>query len=219
MRKQETRPRWRTVVIATALMGLGSLSIPAPTVGAYRPTPLNSSLIRNAGAERGPHAYPEVAVPIPMWSAGKRFTVQPYGPPGQLPRREARRMGGEQQFFACGWRTTNAKLSQTVQLIGRRRMTDRGRLNVSLRVMIAAYGPDGDKGRAIVRFLDSSRELIAARYTRWVSNTGVRYEPSHLKARVPAGTRAIQLQLHGVRRKGLYCNAYFDNVRLQLSRR
>jgi hypothetical protein len=113
----------------------------------------------------------------------------------------------------------NARLTQDVRLVARRRMTDRGRLRVTFKVMIAAYGPDGDRGRGVLRFLDASHETISSRSTRWVSNSGVRYVSRTITTALPRGTRYIRVQLQGARNEGLYCNAYFDKVRLELSRR
>jgi|EndMetStandDraft_8_1072994.scaffolds.fasta_scaffold432022_2 hypothetical protein len=211
--------RQRGAVVALVACCAAVIVQPATTLGGARQTPLNANLVRNAGAEMGPHSYPEVAVKIPRWAEGKRFSVQPYGYPGQLPISESRRINGQRQFFACGWGTTDTKLSQEIALVGRRRLTDRGGLRVEFKVMIAAYGRDGDRGRGIVRYLDAQRETIAARSTRWVSTQSVRYTRRGFTMPLPRGTRYIRVQLHGVRQAGLYCNAYFDNVRLKLSRR
>src|SRR5262245_13785567 len=221
MQERRARSFGRRSASIALLAGCMLVSL-QPTVavhGAVRQTPLNHNLVRNPGAEMGPHSYPEVAVKIPAWAEGKRFSVQPYGPPGQLPRSASRQIGGQRQFFACGWGTTNTKLTQEIPLIGRRRLTDRGQLRVQFRVMIAAYGPEADRGRGIVRFLDARHETIAVRSTRWALDTRMRYVRREFSTSLPRGTRFIRVQLHGVRRSGLFCNAFFDNVRLTITKR
>jgi hypothetical protein len=194
---------------------VGCLLTASSPATAARATPLGDNLVRNAGAERGPAAYPESVVnEVPGWSRNGNFTVVPYTGSFML---RARRGDGVNHFY-CGFMTTTGAMWQDVRLIGRNRVVDARRVRYQFSVDLGAW--TNSRGRVSIRFLSASRRTIRSRYTRWVPGNNLRrYRRLTLTGIIPAGSRTMRVVLSGNRTRGLYCSVAYERVRLTLARR
>ncbi|MEN6387137.1 MAG: metallophosphoesterase family protein, partial [Phycisphaerales bacterium] len=117
-------------------------------------------------------------------------------------------------YFVPG-RTPHAEINQTLSLDLLATDIDNGTIAANVSGYIAT-GNDGDTGRIIVEYLDSSNAILAATDSGQVSEPGIynwmHYWPYSSNYIIPAGTRSVKYRLVANRAAGSYCDAFFDNL-------
>lgn len=214
--------RTRRFVRPLAMLSATMAAMVLLTAGAGRAavqTPLGENLLKNPGGETGTAAtYQTDVLPIPHWNTTEKFTFINYeNCQGTCPRTsEAVRVGGGKHVFAGGGGTLS-KASQVVAILGRNAAIDRGSLKATISAQLAGYDKQGDNARVMGQFLDKDGKVIGKFQTAAVSATDERYRLKSATASIPPGTRKIRVTMIATWVEGLYNDAYFDNLDLEIA--
>jgi hypothetical protein len=207
------------IAVATLMVGGGS---PA---GAATAVPLGVNLVKDPGFEAatGGDGYSISALPKWKETTKNSFTATHYGAAGFLTKAESKRVGGGSTFASCGYGGSGT-IYQSIPLTGRGAMVDAGKLRATFSVLVATYGAPTDSVRdeaeAILYFLGAGTPPFVedSLDTGRLSGTGDRFVQLRMSMIVPAHTRVLVPQLYGYRNTGAYCDAYFDNVSVTLTK-
>jgi hypothetical protein len=208
----------RAALVVALLVAAGTLAIGTPAT-AVTATPYETNLVKNSGAEKGTAGDGYQLYPIPGWhKAEPAFTVANYGAPGLPNMEEAQRIGGSRHFFTCGDGVAANDLWQRIPITGRNAAIDSGHVRATFSVRIATYVNSPDHGSATLTFETggSPSVLFDSLYTGELTGTQTRFVMLSNSLVVPAGTRQMYVYLDGARVSGNYCDAYFDNVKVEL---
>jgi hypothetical protein len=214
--------RGRIVTLAVALAGLAvPLSIGSAT--AVTPTPFNTNLVQNPGAEAGSASSDgNSGVPIPHWGviSDSKFTVVAYGTSGGFPTTaEGHRIGGGHQFFTTGAFDTVFgecdDANQNIFIKGRGAAIDSGHVKVVLSVRAGTYDSQTDTAHVNLYFGDGTNNPLGGAHVQPQTHTNGRLNLVSVSKILPRHTRQIEVRLWISNAEG-YCDAYFDNVRVKL---
>lgn len=199
-------------LLATLLVAL-----PAPAgANAASTTPYGVNLLKNRGAEHAPVGSED----LPSWDHAiqfERVAYQPDGDKSGFPTEsEAARVHGGSDFFSCGPNAASGIARQIIELHGRGSDIDGGRVRVTASVLIATY-PDGDSGSLKLNVSTNGSTYPELKHSDSIMSLGT-FRKVTLTAELPAGAKAIEFVMSGIRANGAYCDAYFDNASLVLTR-
>jgi hypothetical protein len=239
------RFRW-AVGLGVAGLALAAAQLATTAVGASARHQAVRNLLQNGGAEAGPGSRDEKTVvpKIPGWTAavddrGGQFNVLAYesispkdAQRGNFwPSTEASRLiKGGKKLFVGGYIApgrTSSTLTQSVNVAGRRKAIDAGKLSATLAAALGGIGSSNDTMTVVAAFRDASGKrlglirigpVVKAQFEKVFSNRGhstALLERSGTK-NVPKGTRTILVTLQGHKVDGAYCDAIADNISLTL---
>lgn len=206
----------RVIALAVSLV---AVSLPFAATPASAATPYKVNLVRNPGAEEGPGTNGYTTVPVPGWDVDPNFTVVRYGSPDFPTKAEAKRIGGGKKFFSCGPNTKYIYARQIIGISGRGARIDAGRVRARMQVRLAGYLEGPDAGEMVVIHLGSDgNEIDFRRRVTLFRGTSGRFVRKGTNYILPAGTRALRIELYAVRGNdgGSYCDVYFDNISVVL---
>lgn len=184
--------------------------------------PASGNLLRNPGADAStPAAATTRTAPLPGWVTTPNMTPVAYGAAGGFPATaEAARFGGGTAFFAGG---PNAPASQAVQNVDVARHAvaiDAGQATANITAQVGGKGAQSDQAVLVARFLDAGLGAISSMSTATVTPVERLNQTGFLgraaSARVPAGTRTIQVVASTRRDVDGYGDGYLDNLSLTL---
>jgi hypothetical protein len=208
------------VSLVLALM-CGSIHA-ATSIAATSPTPWNTNLVRNGGAEAGPASsdgYQDVNAPY--WHFTDAFTVVRYGQSGgKFPTlAESNRIAGGNQFFAPGPATDpDCDLaSQRIRIRGHGRAIDRGHVKVVVSAWVATA--EDIEAKIDLSFLDGRNHSVGALPMRVARVSGTHRTFVHVSRSqvVPTAARTLGLRLTGNGADGnVYCWAFFDRLTVRI---
>jgi hypothetical protein len=212
-----TTTRTRRTTRAALLLGLiASLGLAGGgAADAASKTPLDTNLVTNPGAEAGAAGSGQV-VAIPGWNTTDTFTAVTYGSVGHPSIAESGEIGGGSNLFACGNDSNGAIAAQRIKLSGRNALIDSGNASVGFGAYLGGTGIEGDNARVIVRFLSATGKQLDKAITHVSSGGNGNMVLWSAGTVVPAGTRVLRIVLQGKRFVGADCDAFFDNVYLNL---
>ena len=217
------RARLRASSIAAAGLLLLLSAVPASAA----PTPFNTNLVKNPGAEAGnAGANGTDVVPIPKWTndnGNGNFTVVKYGTAGGYPTAaEGQRISGGQQFFAAGLGFTHntcSQLMQRVAIVGRGSLIDSNQVRVQLDAWIATFASQVDSGTVTFDFANANEGFITRETLGPVTKTNGVFQHKSTSRIVPEHTRFIFITLRSLgEHQGAECDAYFDKLSVKISR-
>lgn len=220
-RGQAGRTRWPHRA-STILALLASATLAASPASAASATPYGTNLVRNPGAQDGSASSSgNGVVDIPRWDTFANMTVVRYGTSGFPSKSQGNSFGGRSKFFSAGrYSSTNGSCGdaqQTIRLHGRSSLIDSGRIRVSLSGRVAAAGD-------VVAHLDL---YFRNADNHAVSSNGIirKVEGSGNSFRLVSGskvlskhTRILRVHLWADGVDSGYCKAYFDNIRVTISK-
>jgi hypothetical protein len=128
---------------------------------------------------------------------------------------------GGKVFAACGNSVASDDLLQSIPLKGLGSSIDAGRVRVTFSALVATYAPDGDFATTTIEAFTASkptRDLLGSVTTGDLTDTGTRFVTVSTTLVLPKGTRGLTVDLRGTKVSGNYCDAYFDNVSVTLTK-
>ena len=183
---------------------------------------LDRQLLANPGAEEGASS-PDggTAVALPGWdTGGTKFTVVPYAPNGIIVNdAEGARIGGGKNFFFGGLKNNFSWARQMVDVSALAAEIDKGGVYGVISAFLTAYKQEGDNGTIEMKFHNASNVIIGPTVTLGPQpGNFAQWTYYRNQAAVPAGTRAIQVQMVSKRLIGNDNDSDFDNLSLFLTR-
>jgi hypothetical protein len=213
--------RGRRAGILTALLATATLA--ASSVSAASSTPYGTNLIRNPGAQDGSASSSgNGVVAIPRWDTYLNMTVVRYGTSGFPSRARSNAFGGSSKFFSAGRLDTGlgqcGEAEQVIKLKGRSSLIDRGRIRVHLTARVAASGQA--RARVDLFFRDSNNHQVNGSngIRKSLEGSGTSFRQLSGSRTLPAGTRTLRLKLWADGVSSGYCKAYFDNLRVTITK-
>lgn len=208
--------RGRTLgILATAVAVAVLGAIPAD---AASKTPLNTNLVKDAGAEQASAAGLDgtVIVPIPRWVTENGFTAAAYGASGCPTTSQAAAIGGGKYLFFGGPDSEQSTASQDITLVGRSSAVDAHRVKLSLSAWLGGWDGQGDSARVQVRFLRANGSQIGSVSTVAVSGTNSVLKHKTAGKLLPTGTRKIRIVLISTRAEGTNNDGMFDKIDVRI---
>ena len=213
----------RTGVSALALGTVVSvllLSGAAATASATTRTAFGVNLVKDPGFELATGGNGTAQHAMPHWiSSVPEFTATSYGTANFPTKKESKRIAGGKVFASCGNGVASNDLLQRVPLHGLNGLIDAGRVRATISVMEATFAADNDTARASLSALTAGQlaSVLDAVTSGDLAHTNTRVQ---LKTDLvlPPDTRQLGIDLHGERLSGNYCDAYFDNVSVSLTK-
>lgn len=245
----------RTVGLAVTGLSLVAVLVAVSAVSASaRPQAARTllktgNLLKNGGAELGPgsRSHDDVVKSIPGWKTavddrGGQFNVLAYQSvsPKDAQRGNAwpstvasRLIKGGRKLFYGGYMAPgrkNSTLTQSVNVAGRRKAIDAGKLSATLAAALGGEGGTNDTMTVVAAFRDASGKRLglirigpvvkAQRENKLPQFAGVHYPTMLLEQSgtkdVPKGTRTILVVLQTIRNEGADSDALADNISLTL---
>jgi len=121
-------------------------------------------------------------------------------------------------YFTPG-RSAHSEMSQLIRIGYRASEIDGGSLAANVKGFIGGEN-DGDTGRILVEYLDSSYAVLATNDSGWIEGaTGENWtEFSHNNYTIPVGTRFVNYRVMTQRASGTDCDAFFDDLSWEYTR-
>jgi hypothetical protein len=215
------RTRWArragTIAAVLAIAVLGASPVSAAS------TPYGSNLVRNPGAQEGSSSSSgNGVVDIPRWETFANMTVVRYGTTGFPSTSKGNAINGGTRFFSAGRLDTGlgqcGEAEQVIRLSGRSSLIDSGRIRVSLSGRVAASGQA--RARLDLFFRDSNNHQVNGSngIRKSVEGSGSSFRLLSGSKVLPQGTRQLRLKLWADGVESGYCKAFFDNIRVTISK-
>ena len=183
------------------------------------------NLLKNGNAELGAAVADDSSVvkEIPGWTRTGNFTVVKYGSPGGFPDAAvSTKIAGGKNFFAGGPSNPTSGATQTVNVAGRARSTDAGKVGATLAGYLGGYSSQRDSLTVTATFLDASGKKLGLLKIGPVTPAQRGSETTMIEKSatggVPAKTRSIKVAVVAVRTDGSYNDGYAENLQLTLAR-
>jgi hypothetical protein len=200
--------------------GLTTLVLAAPASG----TIPAGNLVTNPGAEAPEAPVSDTGVAAPTgWSTSGNLTVMAYGRNGFPPTGVSSTIGGGTNFFAGGPNTPSSLATQIVDVAQAGTEIDAGKVDADLSAYLGGIAGQGDSATVTARFATSvfnpastGPPLTIGPVTAADRGNATTLLARSASARVPAGTRAIQITVTTTRTDGAYDDGYADNVSVVL---
>ncbi|MEZ4597411.1 MAG: hypothetical protein R3C32_11675 [Chloroflexota bacterium] len=212
------RGRRRGTIVAL----LATAALMASPVSAASSTPYGTNLVRNPGAQDGSSSRSgNGVVSIPRWDTFANMTVVKYGTSGFPSKSRGNAIDGGSKFFSAGRYSTVygtcGDAQQTIHLRGRGSLIDDGRIRVHLSGRVAAAGDA--VAHFDLYFRDSRNHSVASNgISRSVHGSGSSFRLVSASKTVSARTRILRVHLWADGVESGYCKAYFDNIKVTISR-
>ncbi len=209
----------RRIALAGA-MSLGLIAIAGPVADAS--TPYGTNLVRNPGAQQGSASSSgNGVVSIPRWETFANMTVVRYGTSGFPSTNRGNAIDGGSKFFSAGQLDTGlgqcGQAEQVIDLSGRGSLIDSGRIRVSFSGKVAASGPA--VAHLDLLFRDASNHSVGSNgIQKRVEGSGTAFRSISASRILPDGTRKLRVKLWADGVETGYCKAYFDNIRVTISK-
>lgn len=220
-RERTTRSRWtKRAGTTTTLIAIAALA--ASPVSAASTTPYDTNLVHNPGAQQGSASSSGGrAVDIPHWDTFANMTVVRYGTSGFPSKRRGNAIDGGTKFFSAGRLDTGlgqcGQAEQVIRLHGRSSIIDSGRIKARLWGKVAASGDA--VAHLDLLFRDSRNHSVGSNgIQRTVEGSGSSFRTISASRTLPEGTRILRVKLWADGADSGYCKAYFDNIRVTISR-
>lgn len=217
-----TRIRW-TRRAGGVIALLATVALAATPASAASTTPYGSNLVHNPGAQGGSASSDgNGVVAIPGWDTFANMTVVRYGTSGFPSTRRGSAIHGGSKFFSAGPLDTGlgqcGEAEQVIRLRGRSSLIDSGRIRVSLSGKVAASGQA--RARLDLFFRDSNNHVVNGSngIRKSVEGSGTSFRSLSSSKVLPKGTRILRLKLWADGVSSGYCKAYFDNLRVTISK-
>lgn len=208
----------RAGVTACLLIIAATLSLSVlPAVAVVR-TPYNTNLVKNPGFEAGAATNGYSWVQVPDWFSEPNGTVVAYGTAGGFPTAaEGNRISGGNQFYTSGTPSNDicAYAQQDITVRGRANAIDSGHVKVVVSARAGTYGSQTDTTRMKILFRDTGGSILGTLTMPSKTATNGQLQLISGKRVAPAGTRNITILLDAINTE-LYCDAYFDNIKVKL---
>lgn len=215
------RTRWPrragAIVALLAAVALGASPVSAAS------TPYGTNLVKNPGAQSGSSSSNgNSPVTIPSWDTFLNFTVVRYGTSGFPSKSKGNAISGSSKFFSAGMLDTGlgqcGDAEQVITLRGRSSLVDSGRIRVTLSAKVAASGPA--RARVDLFFRDSNNHQVNGSngIRKSVTGSGSTFRSVSASKVLPKGTRQLRLKLWADGVDSGYCKAYFDNLRVTITK-
>jgi hypothetical protein len=194
----------------------------ASSASAASPTPYATNLVLNPGAQAGgASSTGNGVVAIPHWDTFANMTVVRYGTSGFPSKGQGNSFGGSTKFFSAGPYSnpfgTCGDAQQTIHLNGRSSLIDNGKIRVRLSGRVAAAG--AAVAHLDLYFRDSRNHSVASNgIARSVQGSGNTFRLISTSKIVSAHTRILRVHLWADGVDSGYCKAYFDNIKVTISR-
>ena len=202
-------------------LGLIALILAAGPTMAATPTPFNTNIVKNQGAESGAaSSNGNAGVAIPSWEeiSASNFTVVKYGTSGFPSVSAGSAILGGKQFFTSGvYDTVYGACDDSIQNIkikGRNSLIDSHHLSVTLSAYLAK-GPGNDKPIVLMTFGDSTNNSTGNSIQ--FGSTSSSFTLKSKTVLLPKHTRQVTVKLEDYNGTGPYCRAYFDNVSVRVN--
>ncbi len=215
------RVSWSIVsgVIAAAALVVVSV-LPADAVGT---TPFSTNLVKNPGAEAGPASNdPDVGIAIPNWETLDNFTVVAYGTGGGFPSTtEGSHIHGGNQFFSAGEPEGDGGCDDAIQFIkikGHNSDIDAGHVQIILKARLGTFDSQTDTAVVTLQFRDANNEQVggsSAGLKLKATQTGQTMLQKSASKIMPRHAREVRIILAATNTTG-YCDAYFDNMSVEI---
>lgn len=185
-------------------------------------TPYGTNLVRNPGAEQGSASSSgNGVVSIPRWETFANMTVVKYGTSGFPSKAKGNAINGGTRFFSTGrYSTTNGSCGDAQQVIfltGRGSLIDAGRIRVRFSGKVAAAGDI--TAHLDLYFRDANNHSVGSNGIRKrVEGSGNTFRSISSSKILPDGTRQLRVHLWADGVDSGYCKAYFDNIRVTISK-
>jgi hypothetical protein len=204
-----------------ALLATAALGAASPVSAAS--TPYGTNLVKNPGAQEGSASSNGTSVvAVPRWDTFANMTVVRYGTTGFPSKSKGNSFGGSTKFFSAGRLDTGlgqcGEAEQVIRLSGRSSLIDSGRIRVSLSGRVAASGQA--RARLDLFFRDSNNHQVKGSngIRKSVTGSGSSFRLLSGSKVLPRGTRQLRLKLWADGVSSGYCKAYFDNIRVTISK-
>ena len=214
------RTRW-TRRTGTIVALLATAAFAASPVSAAS-TPYGTNLVKNPGAQDGSASSSgNSAVSIPRWDTFLNFTVVRYGTSGFPSTSKGNAINGGSKFFSAGKYDSAfgqcGQAEQVINLSGRSSLIDSGRIRVTFSGKVAASGDA--VAHFDLLFRDASNHSVGSNgIQKTVQGTGTTFKSLSYSRTLPDGTRKLRVKLWADGVDSGYCKAYFDNIRVTITK-
>lgn len=203
--------RARLLALAAAA---AAAALAAAGPGAVRAAVPAGNLLQDAGAESAGGGQ------IPGWTLKDGFTAVDYGNPDGFPsKEEGVRIGGGRYFFTGGVSSVSSA-AQRVDVAAAADRIDAGQVQAQLTGQLGGFAGQDDHMDVTVSFLGASGsalgKLVVAGPRGDVRKAQTVMVLSKGAAKLPLGTRAIEVLLTSTRESGSWNDGYADNLSLAL---
>lgn len=211
------RGRIRHVLVAGS-MSLALVAVAGPVSAAN--TPYGTNLVKNPGAQSGnASSSGNGVVTIPRWDRFANMTVVKYGTSGFPGVSKGNAINGGTKFFSAGRYDTGlgtcGQAEQVINLSGRGSLIDSGRIRVSLWGKVAASGPAVAHLDLLLRDANNHGSTNIRKHVQGSGNTFRSVSGSRI---LPKGTRKLRVKLWADGVDSGYCRAYFDNIKVVITK-
>ena len=209
---------FRPSPILAAFLVLLCLSAESRAIGEDRSV-FDRQLLLNPGAEE-PAIAALKPTPAPGWITGRsNFAEAAYADGGNMSPDQATRIGGGNAYFTGGPNNASSSAYQEVDVRAAATEVDAGQASVLLSAQLAGYGNEDDNGRVKLEFLNDAGTAIGSGLLLGPQHGNQNIWKYYRKISVaPAKTRTIRVWLMAQRTSFNFNDAYFDNVRLHLTK-
>ncbi|MFN8518852.1 MAG: hypothetical protein U0667_05550 [Chloroflexota bacterium] len=203
-----------------ALLATAALAVTPGVASAA--TPYGSNLVRNPGAQDGSSSSSgNGVVDIPRWDTFANMTVVKYGTSGFPSTSKGNAINGGSKFFSAGRYDSGlgacGQAEQVISLSGRSSLVDDGRIKVSFSGKVAASGDT--VAHLDLYFRDANNHSVGSNgITKTVQGTGTTFKSLSYSRTLPDGTRKLRVKLWADGVDSGYCKAYFDNIKVTISK-
>lgn len=206
----------------TILTLLASAALAVTPASALARTAYGSNLVKNPGAQSGSASSSgNGVVSIPRWDTFANMTVVRYGTSGFPSVGRGNAIKGGTKFFSAGRLDPGlgqcGQAEQVIVLSGRSSLVDSGRIRVRFSGKVAASGPA--VAHIDLLFRDANNHSVGSNgIQRTVQGSGTTFRSISASRILPKRTRLLRVKLWADGVDSGYCKAYFDNIKVTISK-